>query len=333
MSGIAHLARRGMLAAIAALGFASLTAADAAAQANWPERPVRLLVPFGAGGAIDTLSRHMGNSFQQFANGHPLVVENRTGAGGTIAGGLVAREKPDGYTLMTADIGPNTTAHALIANLPYNPPTAFTPIIHLVNLPALILVRPQLPFNSLQDFVAAARKDPGKYTYASAGLGNWTHLFMAYFASEAKIDIVNVLYRSGAEMLTALLKGEADTAFITVSTSAGQVREGKIRPLAMGSVAPVAQMPGVPPIAQTIQGFDVSVWHGIVGPAGMDPALVRRINGIFNQILSVPAVRQALQEQQAATIVGGTPEQFAAHIRREVERWPNVVKTAGIKPE
>lgn len=330
MLGIARLARRGVLAGLAALAFA---APDAAAQANWPERPVRLLVPFGAGGAIDTLSRHMSNNFQQFANGHPLVVENRTGAGGTIAGGLVAREKPDGYMLMMADIGPNTTAQALIANMPYDPPTAFTPIIHLVNLPALILVRPQLPFNSLQDFIAAAKKDPGKYTYASAGLGNWTHLFMAYFAAEAKIDIVNVLYRSGAEMLTALLKGEADTAFITVSTSVGQVREGKVRPLAMGSPAPVAQMPGVPPIANTVQGFDVSVWHGIMGPANMDPALVRRINGVFNQILAVPAVRQALQEQQAATIVGGTPEQFAAHVKREVARWPNVVKAAGIKPE
>ena len=125
-------------------------------------------------------------------------------------------------------------------------------------------------------------------------MGNWTHLFMAYLNSQAGIDQVNVVYRSGAEMLTALLRNEADTAIITVSTALGQIKEGKIRALAGASMRPMPQLPDTPPVAQTIPGFDVSVWHGIVGPAGMDPALVARINGIFNQVLQVPAVRTAI---------------------------------------
>lgn len=316
------------------LAAALLAAGSAAAQtfASWPERPVRLLVPVGAGGAADTLSRNLASGFAQFANGQALVVENRPGAGGTVAAAAVVRERPDGYTLFLAEVGPNAVSHTL-AKLPYDPHTAFTPIIHAANLPAVILIRPSLPYKTLEEFVAAAKQQPGKFNYASAGLGNWTHLFMAYLNSRAGIDQVNVVYRSGAEMLTSLLRGDADTAIITVSTSLGQVRDGKIRALAGASMRPMRQLPDVPPAGQTLPGFDVSVWHGIVGPAGMDPALVARVNAIFNQVLQVPQVRTAISEAQAAEIVGGTPQQFDAFIKGELKRWPEVVKAAGIKPE
>jgi len=316
-------------------GAAALAAAPAFAQsaAQWPDRPVRLLVTVGAGGAADTLSRNLSNGFAQFANGQPLIVENRPGAGGTIAAAAVAREKPDGYTLFLAEVGPNAVSHTLGAKLPYDPHTAFTPIIHAANLPAAILIRPTLPYTTLAEFVAAAKQQPGKFNYASAGLGNWTHLFMAYLNSKAGIDQVNVVYRSGAEMLTALLRNEADTAIITVSTALGQIREGKVRALAGVQMRPMPQLPDTPPAGRTIPGFDVAVWHGIAGPAGMEPALVARINGIFNQVLQVPAVRSAITEAQAADIVGGTPQQFDAFIKSELQRWPEVVKTAGIKSE
>ena len=153
---------------------------------------------------------------------------------------------------------------------------------------------------------------------------------MAYLNSQASIDQVNVVYRSGAEMLTSLLRNDADTAIITVSTALGQIREGKIRALAGASMRPMPQLPDTPPAGQTISGFDVTVWHGIVGPAGMDPALVTRINGIFNQVLQVPAVRTAITGPQAAEIVGGTPQQFDAFIKSELKRWPEVVRAAGI---
>ena len=333
------LARRRAIAiaafASAALAAAAFAAVPARAQsaAQWPERPVRLLVPVGAGGAADTLSRNLANGFAQFANGQPLIVENWPGGGGTIAATAVVREKPDGYTLFLAEVGPNAVAHALTTKLAYDPHTAFTPIMHAANLPAVVLIRPTLPYMTLADFIAAAKQQPGKFNYASAGVGNWTHLFMSYLNSQAGIEQVNVVYRSGPEMLTSLLKNEADTSIITVSTSLGQIREGKIRALAGASERPMPQLPNVPPVARTIPGFDVSVWHGIVAPAGMDPALATRINSIFNQALTVPSVRQAITEAQAADIVGGTPQQFDAFIKSELKRWPEVVKSAGIKPE
>src|SRR6478609_31633 len=243
----ASLGRRPIIG-VAALVVSAIAAVPALAQsaAQWPERPVRLLVTVGAGGAADTLSRNLSNGFQQFANGQPLVVENRPGAGGTIAAAAVAREKPDGYTLFLAEVGPNAVSHTL-AKLPYDPHTAFTPIMHAANLPAVILVRPTLPYTTLDEFIAAAKQQPGKFNYASAGLGNWTHLFMAYLSSQAGIDQVNVVNRSGSEMLTSLLRNDADTAIITISTALGQIKEGKIRALAGAAMRPMPQLPDTPP--------------------------------------------------------------------------------------
>ena len=328
------LGRRQGVGLASVFSIAVLAAVPAFAQspAQWPDRPVRLLVPVGAGGAANSLSRNLSSVFQQFANGQPLIVENRVGAGGTVAAAAVAREKPDGHTLFLAEVGPNAVSHTL-GKLPYDPHTAFTPIMHVANLPAVVLIRPTLPYKTLAEYVAAAKQQPGKFNYASAGVGNWTHLFMAYLNSQAGIDVVNVIYRSGAEMLTSLLRNDADTAIITVSTSLGQIKEGKIRALAGAAKRPMRQLPDTPPVAQTIPGFDVTVWHGIVGPAGMDPALAARINGVFAQVLQVPSVRNAITEAQAADIVGGTPAEFDAFIKGELKRWPEVVKAAGIKPE
>jgi tripartite-type tricarboxylate transporter receptor subunit TctC len=307
--------------------------ARAQSVSQWPERPVRLLVTVGAGGAADTLSRNLANGFSQFANGQPLIVENRPGAGGTIAAAAVAREKPDGYTLFLAEVGPNAVSHVLGAKPPYDPHTAFTPIIHAANLPAVVLIRPTLPYTTLAEFLATAKTQPRKFNYASAGIGNWTHLFMEYLNRQAGIEQVNVVYRSGSEMQTALLKDEADTAIITVSTALGQIRQGKMRLLAGISMRPMPQLPDTPPVGKTIPGFDVAVWHGIAGPAGMDPALTAHINGIFNKILRTPTVRTAISDQQAADIVGGSAQQFDDFIKSELKRWPEVVKAAGIKAE
>src|SRR3569833_1266223 len=228
-----RLARLG-LAALAMLATAVPALAQSAAQ--WPDHPVRLIVPVGAGGGADTLSRTLSSEFSHFANGQPLIVENRTGAGGTIAAAAVAREKPDGYALLLTDIGPNAVAQSLMATLPYDPRTAFTPIIHVANIVAAMLIRPELPYKTLAEFIAAAKQQPGKFNYASAGIGNWSHLFMAYLNSLAGIEQVNVIYRSGPEILTAIIKGEADTGMTSVSTSINLVREGKLRALAVGSL-------------------------------------------------------------------------------------------------
>ena len=319
------------------LGAAALTAAlaviPAFAQSSWPERPVRLVVPVGAGGAADTLARNLSNGFQPIANGQPLVVENRPGGGGTTAAAAVTREKPDGYTLFLAEVGANAVAHVLQSKLSYDPNTAFTPIIHAANLPVALIMRPTLPYKTLGEFLDAAKKEPKKFNYASAGIGNWTHLFMAYLNSQAGADIVNVVYRSGAEMTTSVIRGDTDVAPVTVSTSLPHIKEGRVRGLAGFPGKQIPQLPDMPPAAQTLRGFDVVLWHGIVAPAGMDPALVARINGVFNQVLSTPAVRDAINVSQAAEAVGGSAAAFDALIKAELKRWPEVVKEVGIKVE
>jgi tripartite-type tricarboxylate transporter receptor subunit TctC len=328
-------ADRRLIIKVAAVAITAIVAAPAVAQpaAQWPDRPVRLLVPVGAGGAADTLSRNLANGFSQFANGQPLIVENRPGAGGTLAATAVAREKPDGYTLFLAEVGANAVAHALTTKLPYDPHTAFTPIVHVANLPAVLLMRTTLPYATLADLLAAAKQQPGKFNFAAAGVGNWTHLFMAYLNSRAGTEMVNVVYRSGAEMLTSVLRADTDVAPLTVSTSLSHVKEGRVRALAGFASKPMPELPDTPPISKTIPNFDITVWHGIAAPAGMDPALAARISGIFNQVLQVPAVRNAITVSQAAEIVGGTPQQFDAFIKSELKRWPEVIAAAGIKPE
>ncbi len=329
----AKLARRSLIGA--ALAVAAFAAGPAFAQsaAQWPDRPVKLVVPVGAGGAADTLARNLSNGFQPLANGQPLIVENRPGGGGTLAAAAVAREKPDGYTLFLAEVGANAVAHAMNTKLPYDPHTAFTPIIHVANLPVVLLMKPTLPYKNLAEFIAAAKQQPGKFNYASAGIGNWTHLFVAYLNAQAGIDVVNVVYRSGAEMTTSVIRGDTDIAPVTVSTSLSHVREGKVRALAGFSSKPMPQLPDTPPAGQTVRGFDVSLWHGIVAPAGMDPALVARINGMFNQVLKSAAVNSAITGAQASEVVGGSAQQFDALIKDELKRWPQVVKDAGIKIE
>jgi len=324
------ITRRRALLGLAAPAFAP---GLARAQANWPERPIRLVVPFGAGGAIDTLSRTMAARFPEVTGGQTLVVENRPGAGGTIAGLAVSRERPDGLTLMMADIGANAIGKELNPSLAYDPPTAFTPIIHLVSLPAVLMAHPSVTAAGLREVIAQARAQPDRYTYSSAGNGNGSHLFMALFLKEAGIRMVHVPYRSGAEMVTALIRGDAQFGFPTVSSGIGQIRQGNARALAIGNAAGTPLLPDAPAVATVLPGFEVAVWHGIVAPAGMDPALAQRINEVFGRIAAMPEVRARIFDTQAGTVVGGTPADFAAHIQREVARWTPIIREGGIRSE
>jgi tripartite-type tricarboxylate transporter receptor subunit TctC len=332
----ARLSVRGLrLAACLWLSLCVLAAVPAVAQqaSSWPDRPVRLIVPLGAGGASDTLARNLANGFGQFANGQPLIVENRPGGGGTIAAAAAARAELDGYTLFLTDMTPNAVAHVLMSSITYDPHTAFTPIVHVANFPGVLLIRPSLPYTTLAEYIAAVKQQPGKFNYATAGVGNWTHLFMEDLGNRVGMRQVSVPYRSGAEIVTSLLRNETDAAIMTIATSVTQIKADKLRALAVTSTRPMPQLPDTPLASQTIAGFSAGVWHGIAGPAGMDPKLVSRINSIFNQVLQVPAVRAAISESQGADIVGGTAQQFDAFIKSELQRWPEVVKAAKIKLE
>ena len=293
------------------------------------------MVPVGAGGAADTLSRNLSNGFQQFANGQPLIVENRPGAGGTIAAAAVAREKPDGYTLFLAEVGPNAVSHVLQAKLPYDPHTAFTPIIHAANLPAVVLIRPTLPYKTLAEFIAAAKTAAGQ---VQLRLGRYRQLD----ASVHGLSQQPGRDRAGQRGLS-LGRRDADVRCCAtkptprssrVSTALGQIKEGKVRALAGVPMQPMPQLPDTPPAAQTIPGFRSSA-SGTASsvPAGMDPALVARINGDLQSGAADARGAQRHHRVAGRRIVGGTAQQFDAFIKSELKRWPEVVKAAGIKPE
>ncbi|WP_226381824.1 Bug family tripartite tricarboxylate transporter substrate binding protein [Falsiroseomonas ponticola] len=327
------LSRRSILAGLPLLAAPALMPRMAFGQGGWPDRPIRLIVPFGAGGAIDTLSRTVAAKFPEVTGGQTLVVENRPGAGGTIAGAAVTRERPDGLTLMMADIGANAIGKELIPTLSYDPPTAFTPIIHLVNLPAVLMAHTSVTATTVQQVIDQARARPDGFTYSSAGNGNGSHLFMALFLKEAGIKMVHVPYRSGAEMVTALIRGDAQFGFPTVSSGIGQIRQGNAKAIAVGNASGTPLLPGIPAVSTVLPGFEVAVWHGIVAPPGMDPGLAQRINEVFGRIAAMEDVKQRIFDGQAGSVVGGTPEDFANHIRREVARWTPVIREGGIRVE
>ena len=308
-------------------------AAPALAQSPWPDRPIRLIVPFGPGGAIDTLSRTMASRFAEFANGQQLVVENRAGAGGTIGGAYAAQQRPDGATLMMADVGANAIGRMLYPSLAYDPLTAFTPIIHLVNLPGALIAHPEVPERTMADIVAAARAQPDRFTFSSAGNGNGSHLFMELFLRRAGVQMVHIPYRSGAEMVTALIRGDAQFGFPTVSSALNMIREGRARAVAVSTAEPTPILPGTPPVASLLPGFNVAVWHGILAPAGLERGMALRINEVFGRIAALPEVRERIFQGQAGTVVAGTPEDFANHIRREYETWAPIIREGNIRAD
>lgn len=304
----------------------------AAGAASWPERPVRMIVPFGAGGAVDTLARAFGQRFPEFANGQPLVIENRSGAGGMVAGAYVTTQAPDGYTLMAADIGANALGKVLNPRITYDPMTGFTPLMHLVNLHAVLAAHPSVAGKGLAGIIEEARRKPDSFVYSSAGVGNGSHLFMALFERQAKVKMVHVPYRSGAETVTAVMRNDAQFCFPTLSSALTMIRGGQVQPVALGA-GPSPLLPGTPLIRDTLPGFDVAIWYGLAAPAGMDPALADRINGVFARIAALPEIRRTVEENQAGSIVGGSRQDFASFLQREYDRWTPVIQEGGISLE
>lgn len=300
---------------------------------SWPTRPVRLLITFAPGGAADTLARTIAPHFPQFANGQPLVVENRPGAGGTIAAAAAATAAPDGYTLLLADIGANAVAKAMFRSLPYDPATAFAPVIHLVNLPMVLVTQVDAPFSDMAGLLAAARARPGGLNYSSAGPGGASHLAMELLNRSAGITTTHVPYRGGTQVVAAVMQKEVDISIGTVSTALGLIRAGQVRALAVGTEAPTPLLPGVPPIGNTVPGYAAYTWHGVLAPAGTPPAVIAAANQAFAAAIALPAVRERLAGAQGAEVVGGTPEAFGAFIAAEIAKWTPVVRDAGIRAD
>lgn len=297
---------------------------------KWPARPVRILIPFAPGGAADTLARILAEYFPSEAAGQPLVVDNRPGAGGTLAAAEAARSAPDGHILLMGDIGANAVAGALFSKLPYDVRTSFEPVVHLANLPMVMIVNNRAGDGTLAGFLSLARSKPGDLNYASAGPGGASHLMMELFNDLGGTRIVHVPYRGGAPVLQSVMVGDTQVAFSTVSTSKPFIEANSVRAIAVGGTKPIAALPGVPPVGDLVPGFEAYTWHGIHAPAGTPKVTVAEINRVFNALLARPEVIKRL-EQQTAEPIGGTSESYARFVHGEIDKWAKVVSASGVK--
>jgi tripartite-type tricarboxylate transporter receptor subunit TctC len=234
---------------------------------------------------------------------------------------------------MLADLAPNVVGQEMFRGLSYDPVTAFTPIIHAVNIPTVLVARPGFAPRDTAAVLAAARAEPGRLTYSTPGAGNAVQFMMEHLQRLTGTRMTHVPYRSGAEAATALVRGDVDLSFTSISSALPFLQDGRARPIAVSTAARVAQLPEVPAIAEVVPGFDVAVWTGVVGPAGMSAELILAANRLFGQVLAVPELREHLARVQGAEVVGGTPEAFAAHIASARARWTPIIRELGIRLE
>ena len=320
-----------VLAALAAL---LLTPALGAAQARdagaYPTRPLRLLVPFPAGGGNDILARTVGQRLAEIV-GQQVVVDNRGGAGGVIGATLAASAAPDGYTLFLGSLGNLAHNPALKENLPYQPVRDFAPVTLLATSPLLLAVNPAVPAKSVKELIALAKGNPGKLNYASAGGGSSLHMTAELFKHATGTDILHVAYKGTGPAITDLVGGRVELIFSTMPPVLPHVKSGRLRALAVTTTKRTAAAPDVPTIAEAgVPGFDVSNWQGVVVPAKTSTVLVRKLNADLLATLKLPGMSDALAAQ-GLEAAGGTPEQFGRLIRDEIAKYTQVVKAAGIK--
>lgn len=311
-------------AAVAVSLSLSLFAVPAAHAQKFPDHPLRLIVPYAPGGSVDIVGRLIAGKLSDVL-GQQVVVENRGGGGATIGTGLVAKAAPDGYTLLLADIAFGANP-ALNKQLPYDSLKDFQPVALVALLPSILVVDPALQLTSARDFVAHAKANPGKLNYSSAGIGSMNYLAGEMFKANTGIDVVHVPYQSGGQAIAAILGGQTQFVITTIPPVLQHVRAGKVKALAVSGRKRHPSVPDVPTFAEAgFPEFDVSLWQGVLVPAGTPAEIVARLNADLNRVLAMPDVRDRLTELGAEP-VGGTPGEFAAFINGEVTRWGKLIK-------
>lgn len=325
---------RFLLAASLCAGWAlhGISVAHAQSQ-TYPNRPIRMIVPFPAGGPTDAMARIVSDRLGAVL-GQSVVVENRGGgAGGSIGAKVVATSDPDGYTILITPGGSLTTGPAVHKNIGYDPAKAFTPVGLLMTSPLILSVHPNVPAKTIKELVAHAKANPGKLTWGSQGFGTAPHLLAELFKLEEGVNILHVPYRGTAPLLAALVAGEVQIAVDPMTTSLPHVLSGKIRPLAVTSNERVAKLPNVPTVAEA--GFPKlrnTFWLGVVAPNGTSPDIISKLNAAFRDALAQPEARTRLANL-GAEIKVGTPAEFGKFLADELALWTHVVKAANIKVE
>lgn len=311
---------------------AGLLVAPAWAQDNYPNRPITWICPYAAGGNADSRSRQVAKAMSALL-GQPIVIDNKAGAGGNIGTDLIAKARPDGHVIGMGNFAPLAVNHALFKRLNFDPINDLTPICLIERGPLILMVRNDSRFRSVRDIVAAAKASPGRLSYASGGIGGTHHLSGALLEHTGGIDLIHAPYKSGALGAGDLMAGQVDMMFEQMYSAMPAIQANRLRPLAITSKARSPLLPDVPTMAE--QGFpavEVLNWQGLIGPKGMAPELVRRLNAVCNQALQTAEVKEKIISQ-GNELGGGTPDQFAALIRSESPRWGKVVRDARIEPE
>ena len=302
---------------------------DGAAAQPYPSRPVRYLVPFPAGGSPDMVARILSERLNKLW-GQPVVVENRSGAGGTVAAAVAAKATPDGYTLFQCNIASNAIAYSLYAKLPYHPLRDFAPISRIGTTPSALVVHPSMPAATIVEFISYTKSNPGKVSYGSSGAGSSPHLSMELLQSMAKIKLVHIAYKGAAPAIADLLGGQIPAGIANVPALLPLVQSARLRALAVTGAQRFAQWPSVPTMAESgMPGYDVTSWYGVCAPAGTPRPVIEKVNAGLSAVLRAPDVQQRMNEM-VIDAAPTSPEAFAAFIRAETDRWAKVVKDAGI---
>jgi tripartite-type tricarboxylate transporter receptor subunit TctC len=313
-------------------GAAAFIPGFALAQDKYPSKPITFICPYAAGGNSDQRSRQIGRFLSQALN-QPVIVDNKAGAGGNIGTEAIARAKPDGYTIGMGNFAPLAVNPSMFQNMKFDSQKDVLPVCLIEKGPLVLMVRPDSPFKSVKDIIAAAKAKPGQLTFASGGLGGSHHLSGELFKSIAGVFITHIPYKGGAPATVDLMGGQVDMMFEQMYAAAPSIRAGKLRALAITSKVRSPLFPNVPTMIEAgVPGFEVQNWQGLIVPAGTPAAIIKLLNETTNKALQDPTLREQMLSQ-GNEIGGGTPEQFAALIKSEAARWGKLVKTAGIKPE
>ena len=322
---------RVLCASLCPLCFLLLTSPGAAAQ-GYPSKPIRFVVPYPAGGPLDTVARLVGQKVSESVK-QPVIVDNKPGAGGNIGADAVAKSAPDGYTILMGAVATHAINPALYASIPYDPVRDFEPVTQLASTPNVLIVNPSVPASNVREFIAYAKANPGKLNFGSGSTGSAGHLAGELFKTLAGIDMTHVPYKGAAPAMQDLIGGRVQLMFDNFASASTQVKAGKVKALAVTTARRSALAPELPTVAESgLAGFDINTWFGIFAPAGTPREAIDRLHAEFTRALALPDVRERLVNLGAEP-VGNKPAEFAAYIRAEAEKYARVIKASGAKAD